>query len=63
MPINNVSRLTQKHSHLVRKQTLENLETDIEIREALRSQSASSFVTSRLVWRLANGLDTSKGVR
>lgn len=53
----------EKHSRIARKQTLENIENDVEIREALRSPSATSFVTSRLVWRLENGLNTSGGAQ
>jgi hypothetical protein len=60
MPINNVPRLTQKHSRIARKQTLENQESDVEIREAMQASSASAFVVSRLSWRLDRGLNTSK---
>lgn len=50
MPNSTLARFTEKHSRLIQKQSLENLEMDVEIREALRSQSATSFVTSRLVY-------------
>ena len=61
MPINNVPRL-EKHSRIAKQQSLNNQESDVEIQEALRSPSATSFVTSRLVWRLSNGLNTAKEV-
>lgn len=53
---NTLSRHTQKHSRSTRQQTLNNQETDREIREAINAGSATNFVTSRIVWRLENGL-------
>lgn len=49
----------QKRERLSR---IEANETNAEIREALRGQSATSFVTSRLEWRLSLGLNTSQEV-
>jgi len=45
-----------------RRERVEREETNAEIREAMAGHSATAFVVSRLVWRLENGLDTSKGV-
>jgi hypothetical protein len=51
-----LSSLSQK------RQRLEHQESQQEIREAIRFSSASAFVVSRLEWRLANGLNTSREV-
>jgi hypothetical protein len=51
-----LSSAIQKREKLERNESLQ------EIREAVRFSSASAFVVSRLVWRLENGLDTSREV-
>ena len=54
----------EKHSRIARKQTLENQESDREIREAINAGSATSFVTSRLrYFQTERGLNTSLEVR
>jgi len=45
-----------------RRERVERKETNAEIREAMAGHSATAFVASRLVWRLENGLDTSREV-
>ena len=45
-----------------RRERVERNETNADIREAVNAGSASAFVVSRLVWRLENGLDTSREV-
>lgn len=56
----NLSTTPQKRERLDRLNTREDVS---EIREALRAKSATAFVVSRLVWRIENGLNTSREVR
>jgi len=56
--------LPQKQSRFrfERLTQIQRQETDTDIREAVNAGSASRFVISRLEWRLANGLNTSREV-